>query len=122
MSNEADVLQTYEKYIDYFLSNDIAGVNSLVEFPITYISDGHCLWLDAFPVTPDAIRKEKGWDTTIDVNTLVHGVSATKAHVISTGTRIREDKSVIERYSAFYAFHKKGSEWKMFAISDVILD
>ena len=45
-----------------------------------------------------------------------------KGHVISSGTRIRKDKSVIEKYTVFYAFTKTDNGWKMYAISDVILD
>ena len=66
------------------------------------------------------MRKEKGWDTSIDVSTTVQGVNKMKAHVITTATRIRKDKSVIENVSVFYAFHKKGDDWKMYAISDVV--
>ncbi len=48
------------------------------------------------------------------------GVNATKAHVITTATRIRKDKSVIEKVSTFYALHKKGDDWEMYVISDVV--
>tara|TARA_B100001540_G_C15263785_1_gene398256 strand:- start:210 stop:371 length:162 start_codon:yes stop_codon:yes gene_type:complete len=49
-------------------------------------------------------------------------LNSTKGHVISSGTRIRKDKSVIEKYTVFYAFTKTDVGWKMYAISDVILD
>ena len=120
MDNETEVLATYEQYIKYFLANDVDGINSLVDYPITYIADGHCVALDTYPVIPDDMRKEKSWDTSIDVSATVHGLNKTKAHVITTATRIRKDKSVIEKVSAFYAFHKKGNDWKMYAISDVV--
>ena len=35
---------------------------------------------------------------------------------------IRKDKSIIEKYTVFYAFTKTDDGWKMYAISDVILD
>ncbi len=41
MDNEAKVLATYGQYIEYFLVNDVDGINSLVDYPIIYISDGH---------------------------------------------------------------------------------
>ena len=48
-NNEKEVLKAYEKYLVYFLNNDMDGINSLVKFPITYIADGECKSLDTFP-------------------------------------------------------------------------
>ena len=119
--NEKKVLKAYEEYLAYFLNNDMDGVNSLVKFPITSIADGESKLLDAFPVTPKEMMENKQWDTTIDTETYVHGVNSKKGHVISSGTRIRKDKSVIEKYTAFYAFTKTDKGWKMYAVSSVIL-
>ncbi len=105
-NNEKEVLKAYNKYLAYFLNNDINGINSLVKFPFTYISDGESKLLDAFPVTPTEMMENKQWDITIDTETYVHGVNSEKGHVISSGTRIRKDKLVIEKYTAFYAFTK----------------
>jgi len=52
VDNEARVRATYGQYIEYFLVNDVDGINSLVDYPIIYISDGHCVSLDAYPVIP----------------------------------------------------------------------
>ena len=121
-NNEKEVLKAYEKYLVYFLNNDMDGINSLVKFPITYIADGECKSLNTFPVNPKEMMDSKQWDTTIDTNTYTHGTNSTKGHVISSGTRIRKDKSVIEKYTVFYAFTKTNDGWKMYAISDIILD
>ena len=121
-NNEKEVLKAYEEYLAYFLNNDMDGVNSLVKFPITSIADGESKLLDAFPVTPKEMMENKQWDTTINTETYVHGVNSKKGHVISSGTRIRKDKSVIEKYTAFYGFTKTDEGWKMYAISSVILD
>ena len=120
-NKEKEVLKAYEEYLAYFLDNDMDGVNSLVKFPITYIAEGESKLLDAFPVTPKEMMENKQWDTTIDTETYVHGVNSKKGHVISSGTRIRKDKSVIEKYTAFYAFTKTDKGWKMYAVSSVIL-
>ena len=120
-NNEKEVLKAYEEYLAYFLNNDMDGVNSLVKFPITSIADGESKLLDTFPVTPKEMMEIKQWDTTIDTETYVHGVNSKKGHVISSGTRIRKDKSVIEKYTAFYAFTKTDKGWKMYAVSSVIL-
>ena len=114
-------MKVYKEYLTYFLDNDMDGVNSLVKFPITSIADGESKLLDAFPVTPKEMMENKQWDTTIDTETYVHGVNSKKGHVISCGTRIRKDKSVIEKYTAFYAFTKTNEGWKMYAVSSVIL-
>ena len=55
------------------------------------------------------------------LNNDMDGVNSEKGHVISSGTRIRKDKSVIEKYTAFYAFTKTDKGWKMYAVSSVIL-
>ena len=47
--NEKELLKIYEQYLAYFLDSDMNGINSLVKFPITYIADGECKLLDAFP-------------------------------------------------------------------------
>ena len=119
---EKEVLKAYENYLAYFLENDMEGINSLVKFPITYIADGESKSLEAFPIKPKEMMESKQWDTTIDTNTYTHGVNSKKGHVISSVTRIRKDKSVIEKYTAFYAFTKTRDGWKMYAISSVVLD
>ena len=119
--HEKEVMKVYKEYLTYFLDNDMDGVNSLVKFPITFIDDGESKLLDAFPVTPKEMMENKQWYTTIDTKTYVHGVNSEKGHIISSGTRIRKDKSVIEKYTAFYAFTKTDKGWKMYAVSSVIL-
>ena len=121
-SYEKELLKTYEQYLAYFLDNNMNGINSLVKHLITYIADGECKLLDVFPIKPKEMMESKQWDTTIDTNTYTHGVNSKKGHVISSGTRIRKDKSVIEKYTAFYGFTKTDEGWKMYAISSVTLD
>ena len=120
-NDEKEVLKAYDNYLAYFLDNDIEGINSLVKFPVTYISDGESKSLDAFPIKPKEMMVSKQWDTTIETNTFTHVVNFKKGHVISSGKRIRKDKSVIEKYTAFYAFTKTDKGWKMCAVSSVIL-
>ena len=109
MSNkhEKEVLETYEQYLAYFLDNDMDGINSVVKFPITYIADGECKSLDAFPVKPKEMMENKQWDTTIDTETYVHGVNFKEGHVISSGTRIRKDKSVMAKKLHFMPLLKQ---------------
>ena len=64
--------------------------------------------------------EKKGWHTTIDIKTEVHGYNGKTANIISSGKRIKKDRTLIEEYSAFYAFKIIGKEWKMYAISQLI--
>ena len=111
---EQDVLDTFENYLNAFLKSDLNLINSFIEYPKTYISDGDVVTLNEFPVNP------KEWHTTIDIKTEIHGYNGKTTNIISSGERIKKDRTLIEEHSAFYAFKKIGSEWKMYAISQVI--
>ena len=113
-SYEKELLKTYEQYLAYFLDNNMNGINSLVKYPITYLADGECKLLDAFPVTPKEMMENKQWDTTVDTETYVHGANYSKGHVISSGKRIRKDETIIEKYTVFYAFTKTDDGWNSF--------
>ena len=68
------------------------------------------------------MREMKGWATSEGFEIDIVAVSKTKAHVIMRNTRrIRDDGSLIEEASAFYAYTKTTDGWKMFAASDIIL-
>ena len=49
---EQDVLDTFENYLNAFLKSDLNLINSFIEYPITYISDGDEVTLNEFPVNP----------------------------------------------------------------------
>ena len=117
---DQDVLDTFENYLNAFLKSDLNLINSFIEYPITYISDGDVVTLNEFPVNPKEWAEKKGWHTTIDIKTEVHGYNGKTANIISSGKRVKKNRTLIEEYSAFYAFKKIGSEWKMYAISQVI--
>ena len=86
-SNEKELLKTYEQYLAYFLDSDMNGINSLVKFPITYIADGECKLLDAFPVTPKEMMENKQWDTIIDTQTYELGTMKYKSDVVEQKNR-----------------------------------
>lgn len=119
--NEAAVLAAFRAYLGAFLANDMDGIRAVCLFPLAHIANGETRLLDDFPIRPGELMARKGWHTTVDVETSVVGVSESKGHLISRGTRVRADGSVIERYAAFYALAETESGWKIFAISDVIL-
>jgi hypothetical protein len=117
---EAEVIQAYQRYLQAFLADDVATIDSLVRYPLAYIGDGKVSMLDQYPIRSSALMAAKGWHTSIDMEYEVAGVSETKAHlVLKRGTRVRRDGSPIEQVFAFYAWTKTADGWKMFAVSDV---
>jgi len=42
------------------------------------------------------MMENKKWNTIIDTETYAHFTNSTKGHLISSGIRIRKDKSIIE--------------------------
>jgi hypothetical protein len=118
--SEAEVIEAYERYLEAFLADDIATIDSLVRYPLAYIGEGKVSMLDEFPIRPSALMAAKGWHTSIGMAYEVIGLSETKAHlVLKRCTRVRRDGSPIEDVYAFYAWTKTDDGWKMFAISDV---
>lgn len=118
---KAEVRAAYDRYLDAFNRNDRAGIDAIVQYPLTHIGDGAVRSFDAFPFDPAEFRKAKGWHTTINAEVEVVAASAAKAHVALRGAdRIREDGSLIERVSAFYAFAKTPDGWKIFTVSDIV--
>jgi hypothetical protein len=118
--SKAEVIHAYERYVQAFLADDLAAIDSLVQYPLAYIGDGKVSLLDQWPFQPSALRAAKAWHTSIDMAYEVVGISETKAHVILKGcVRVRRDGSPIENVFAFYAWTKTEDGWKMFALSDV---
>ena len=117
---EQDVLNIYESYLNAFLKSDINLINSFIEYPLTYISDGDGVTLNEFPANPKEWSEKKGWHTTIDIKTEVHGYNGKTKNIISSGKREKKDGTLIEEYSVFYAYKKIGIEWKIYAVSQVI--
>jgi len=123
MSQQADkeeVSATYQAYVRAFLADNMDAINDLVLYPLAYIGAGKTVLLDSFPVKPADLMASKQWHTTTDTEFEVVGVSPNKGHVIiPQAKRLRADGSLIEIVSAFYAFTKTDSGWKMFALSDI---
>lgn len=117
-----EVLAVYEEYLKCFVRNDIAGINALVEYPLTYIGPGDVRMCDTFPIDPGELIRMTGWHTTLNMRYEVVAVSADKAHVVlHRGDRVRKDGSLIETVSGFYAFKRVGEGWRLYALSDVVV-
>ena len=121
MAAADDVRATYERYLSSFIRNDLAGIDSVVSYPLAHIADGEVRLHDRFPIDPGKLIAAKQWHTTVNSRFDVVAVSATKAHVVLfSGDRVRADGSLIETVSGFYAFTRTDDGWKMYAISDVV--
>ena len=98
----SEVSKAYEVYLKAFIASDMATINSLVQYPFTYIGDGSVNTFDHFPIKPSEMSKTKGWATSEGFEIDIVAVSKTKANVIMRNTpRIRDDGSLIEEVNAF---------------------
>ena len=119
--HQAEIIAAYNEYLKAFIGNDIDGTNACVQFPIAYIGDGKVSMLDEFPVKPAELKAAKGWVTTDSFEMDVVAVGKNKAHLLMRNCRrLREDGSLIEEASAFYAYTKTPDGWKIYALSDIV--
>ena len=117
----AEVYKVYQSYLDAFNREDMDGINACIEFPLTHIGNGKITVLEKFPLSPTEMKKAKGWHRSDSFEIDIVAMTETKAHLLCRNVRrLREDGSLIEQVSAFYAFKKTADGWKMFAISDVV--
>jgi enamine deaminase RidA (YjgF/YER057c/UK114 family) len=117
----AEVRAAYERYLTAFVDNDLAGIDDVVSYPLAHIGEGEVRLFDTFPINPADLKRVKGWHTTVNSRYEVVAASPAKAHVVLYhADRVREDGSLIETVSAFYAFKHTDAGWKLYAISDVL--
>lgn len=121
------VSNTYERYLNAFINDDMDTVEEIIHYPLTYIGDGEVHMLNAFPVSPAVLRQRKQWHSTVNADISISLLTPSKAHVIlNSAERVRKDGSLIETVSAFYAFTRQTdasgqAQWKIFAISDIVI-
>jgi len=114
-----ELLNTYTKYyMEGFKTNDVALIDKIVQYPITYIKEGVVKKMDHYPIDPAMLKAEKEWDHSIDWKFDIPAINQTSAHVVASATRCRADGSVIEHVHGFYAFSKVDENWKMYVIAD----
>lgn len=115
-----EVHDTYMNfYVPGFSNNDMALINQIIKYPITHMQNGEVSMHDSYPIDPQKLKDEKGWDHTSDWKFEVTSANDKQAHAVASSIRRRKDKSIIEHVNAFYAFTHTDTGWKMFAISDV---
>lgn len=72
-----EVADTYTRYLHAFTAGDLAAVEALVQFPLTYIGAGDTRLLDRFPVSPQRLRETKQWHETVNADYEVSLISST---------------------------------------------
>ena len=116
----AQVLETYNRYLNAINEADMETINDCVAYPLAYISADSVKMLDEFPIDPREWKKKTGWATSNAFEIDVVAVSDKKAHLLMRNVRrLRDDGSLIEEATGFYAFKNTNNGWKMYAFSDI---
>jgi len=118
-----EVINTYMKYyVEGFKKNDISLIDKMIKYPLTYIKDGSATMCESYPINPQKLKDEKGWDHSTDWSFEVTAVNEREAHAIASATRCRKDGSIIEGVHGFYAFTKTNDGWKIYAVADTTFE
>ena len=59
----AQVLETYNRYVNAIVEADMDTINSCVDYPLAYIGEESVTMLDKFPIDPREWKKKTGWAT-----------------------------------------------------------
>ena len=103
--NRAKVLESYHRYLNAVIEADIDAINECIEYPLAYIGGDSVKMLDKFPIDPREWKEKTGWATSNAFEIDVVAVTEKKAHLLMRNCRrLRDDGSLIEEASAFYAF------------------
>ena len=121
-SDRADVVRAFNDYIEAFNSGDQAKLDACLLLPLTHIGNGGARTLHPYPVNIAEMRERRGWHPTECVELDVIAVSVTKVHVVMRNARrVRSDGSLIEEVSAYFAFTNTPEDWKIYAVSDLVI-
>ena len=114
------VLETYNRYVNAIVGADMETINNCVAYPLAYVGEDSVTMLDKFPIDPREWKKKTGWATSNAFEIDVVAVSAKKAHILMRNCRrLRDDGTLIEEATGFYAFRNTKEGWKMYAFSDI---
>ena len=116
----AQVFETYNRYSNAFIESDMETINDCISYPLAYIGADSVKMLDKFPIDPREWKKKTGWATSNAFEIDVVAISDKKAHILMRNCRrLRDDGSLIEEATGFYAFKNTNNGWKMYAFSDI---
>ena len=118
--NRAKVLEAYNRYLNAIIEADIDAINDCIEYPLAHIGGDSVKMLDKFPIDPREWKEKTGWATSNAFEIDVVAVTEKKSHLLMRNCRrLRDDGSLIEKASAFYAFKTTDAGWKMYSFSDI---
>ena len=116
----AQVFETYNRYLNAFNEADMETINDCIAYPLAYIGDDSVKMLDKFPIDPRALKEKIWWAKSNAFEIDVVAVSEKKAHILMRNCRrLRDDGTLIEEATGFYAFKNTKEGWKMYAFSDI---
>ena len=116
----AQVFETYNRYLNAFNEADMETINDCISYPLAYIGADSVKMLDKFPIDPRELKERIGWATSNAFEIDVVAVSEKKAHILMRNCRrLRDDGTLIEEATGFYAFRNTKEGWKMYAFSDI---
>ncbi len=114
------VLETYNRYVNAIVETDMETINNCVAYPLANVGEDSVTMLDKFPIDPREWKKKTGWATSNAFEIDVVAVSEKKAHILMRNCRrLRDDGTLIEEATGFYAFRNTKEGWKMYAFSDI---
>ena len=117
----ARLVSAYQRYLEAFGNSDLEAIDRCIKYPLAYIGADHVTMLESFPINPAEMRAAKGWARSEAIEIDVVAAGETKAHLLMRNARrLREDGSLIEEATGFYAYTKEDGDWKMFAFSDIV--
>ncbi|WDE01676.1 hypothetical protein [Thalassomonas actiniarum] len=115
-----ELLETYmQYYVEGFKTNNVALIDHMVKYPLTYLKDGKMILCEQYPIDPQKLKAEKAWDHSTDWQFEIQGINDKEAHAVAFAVRRRADGSKIESVHGFYAFSRTSEGWKMYALADI---
>ena len=114
----AEVLDLLERYQQAIETGTRDEIQTMVHLPVGYITEDDVQMRERYPFDPEKLRAVTGFHHGKPSYDVI-AIDETKAHIVITATRMREDDSPIEYVSAFYILQKRADEWKIAAFSGI---
>ncbi len=114
----ADVMAVLNDYQGALETGTREDMQAHVHLPVAYITEDDVQMRERYPFDPQKLRELMGFHHSESKYEVMH-VDETKAHVLITATRMREDDSHIEYIEAFYILQKRDGVWKIAAFSGI---
>ena len=114
----AEVLDLLERYQQAIETGTRDEIQTMVHLPVGYITEDDVQMRERYPFDPVKLREVTGFHHGKSDYDVI-AIDETKAHIVITATRMREDDSPIEYVSAFSILQNRGEGWKIAAFSGI---